>query len=36
MPKGIHGNDLLLVGPLRERSDVSCGLSVGEIWSEFC
>jgi hypothetical protein len=27
----IHGNDLLLVVPLRERSNAGSGLSVGEI-----
>lgn len=30
----IHGNDLLLVGPLREWPDVYGGFSVGEVRSE--
>lgn len=31
MAIGVHGNDLLLVVPLRERSNVGSGLGVGEI-----
>jgi hypothetical protein len=34
MTKRIHGNDLLLVGPLRERPDVCGWLGVGEIGSK--
>ena len=34
MTKRIHGNDLLLVGPLRERPDVGGWLRVGEIGSK--
>jgi hypothetical protein len=34
MTKRVHGNDLLSVGPLRERSDVRCGFGVGKIRSE--
>jgi hypothetical protein len=32
--KRVHGNDLLLVGPLWERTDVGRGFGVGEIRSE--
>jgi hypothetical protein len=31
MSQGIHGDDLLLVSPLREWANISCWLSVGEI-----
>ena len=34
MAKRIHGNNLLLVGPLRERPDVGGWLGVGEIGSK--
>lgn len=32
MPKGIHGDDLLRIRPLRKRTERNCGFSVGEIW----
>ena len=34
MTKRVHGNNLLLVGPLREWSDVGSGFSIGKIRSE--
>ena len=34
MTKRVHGNYLLLVGPLRERTYVGCRFRVGKIRSE--
>jgi hypothetical protein len=31
--KRIHGDDLLLVGPLREGANIRRRLSIGEVWS---